>query len=69
MCILVSTNDKKRFSVTLTTAYVEALDRLVEVGIYLDHQDAIRDALRQLFQYHRIEPFSEKEAPATPPEP
>jgi len=67
MCILVSTNDKKRFSVTLTTAYVEALDRLVEVGIYLDHQDAIRDSLRQLFQFHRIEPFSEKE-PAAPSE-
>lgn len=65
---MVSANEKKRFSVTLTTAYVEALDRLVEVGIYLDHQDAIRDALRQLFQYHRIEPFAEKE-PAAPSEP
>jgi len=58
----VSDNDKKRFSVTLTTAYVRALDQLVEVGIYLDHQDAIRDALRKLFQYHGMEPFSEKVA-------
>ena len=68
MCLMVSTNEKKRFSVTLTTAYVEALDRLVEVGIYLDHQAAIRDALRRLFQYHRIEPFSDKE-PTAPAEP
>jgi len=65
----MSDADKKRFSVTLTTAYVEALDRLIEVGIYLDHQDAIRDALRRLFQYHGVEPFSERERPAAPSEP
>jgi len=50
-------SDKKRFSVTLTTAYVEALDGLVDVGVYLDLQDVIRDALRRLFRSHRIEPF------------
>ena len=65
---MVSDNEKKRFSVTLTTAYVRALDQLVEVGIYMDHQDAIRDALRRLFQYHGIEPFAEKE-PTAPSEP
>ena len=65
----MSDADKKRFSVTLTTAYVEALDRLIEVGIYLDHQDAIRDALRRLFQYHGVEPFSERERPAASSEP
>ena len=42
---------------TLTTAYVEALDRLIELGVYLDHQDAIRDGLRQLFRDHKLEPF------------
>ena len=65
---MVADNDKKRYSVTLTTAYVTALNQLIEVGIYMDHQDAIRDALRRLFQYHGIEPFSEKEAVA-PSEP
>jgi Arc/MetJ-type ribon-helix-helix transcriptional regulator len=65
---MVADNDKKRYSVTLTTAYVKALDQLIEVGIYMDHQDAIRDALRRLFQYHGIEPFSEKET-AAPSEP
>jgi Arc/MetJ-type ribon-helix-helix transcriptional regulator len=50
--------------VTLTAAYIGALDRLVEEGLYIDHQDAIRDALRRLYEYHGIEPFSEKtEAP------
>jgi len=49
--------DKKRFSVTLTTAYSEALDQLVEKGLYLDQQDAIRGSLRRLFRHHGIEPF------------
>jgi len=49
--------DKRRFSVTLTGPYIEALNRLVEKGLYLDHQDAIRDALRRLFKYHGIEPL------------
>jgi len=62
---LADNSDKKRFSVTLTTAYAKALDRLVEEGLYIDHQDAIRDALRRLFEYHGLEPFS-KEADAPP---
>jgi len=48
---------KKRFSVTLTNAYVEALNQLVEKGLYLDHQDGIRGSLRRLFRHHGIEPF------------
>jgi len=48
---------KRRFSLTLTKVYVEALDQLVEEGIYLEHQVAIRGALRRLFRYHKIEPF------------
>ncbi len=59
--------DKRRYSVTLTTAYVEALDQLVKVGIYLDYQDAIRDGLRRLFQYHGMEPFSKKPEAASEP--
>ena len=54
-------SDKKRYSVTLTTAYVEALDDLVEKGLYMDQQDAIRGALRRLFRNHGIEPFRSEE--------
>jgi len=50
-------NVKRRVSLTLTRVYVEALDQLVEEGIYLEHQVAIRAALRLLFRFHRIEPF------------
>jgi len=48
---------KKRFSVTLTGPYIERLDRLVDEGLYLDHQAGIRHALRRLFRFHGIEPL------------
>ena len=48
---------KRRYSLTLTKTYVRALNQLVEKGIYLTHQVAIRDALRRHFRYHKIEPF------------
>jgi len=53
----MSKNVKRRVTLTLTRSYVEALDQLVEEGIYLEHQVAIRDALRLLFRHHKIEPF------------
>ena len=48
---------KRRYSLTLTRVYVDALDQLVAEGIYLEHQVAIRDAMRLLFRFHKIEPF------------
>ena len=54
---MVDKSDKKRFSVTFTNAYVDALDSLVGKGIYMDHQASIRDAMRILFRLHGIEPF------------
>ncbi len=48
---------KKRLSLTLTEEFTRALDQLVEEGIYLEHQEAIRDALRILFRLQGIEPF------------
>ncbi len=50
-------NVKRRLSLTLTKVYVEALDRLVDEGLYLEPQVAIRSALRLLFRFHKIEPF------------
>jgi len=50
-------NEKKRFSVTLTGPYIDALDSLVKEGIYMDHQGGIRHALRRLFRFHGIEPL------------
>ena len=52
---------KRRFTLTLTKIYVEALDQLVEKGLYMEHQDAIRAALRVFFRLHGIEAFTYKE--------
>ncbi len=52
--------DKKRFSVTLTGRYKDALDSLVKKGLYLDHQDVIRSAMRHLFQHHGVKSFALK---------
>lgn len=57
---------RTRVSLTLTKVYVDALDQLVDVGIYMEHQAAIRDALRRLFRHHGIEPFTDKEAELEP---
>ena len=62
-------SSKKRISVTLTTVYLDALNQLVEEGIYLEHQVAIRDAMRLLFRHHRIAPFTEKEVEIEPEKP
>lgn len=48
---------KKRIGVTLTGPYLEALDRLVQEGVYADRGGAIKDALRRLFRHYGIEPF------------
>ena len=48
---------EKRISVTLTGPYLEALDRLVQEGVYADSAEAVRDALRRLFRHYGIEPF------------
>ncbi len=45
----------------LKRVYLEALDQLVEKGIYQNRQDMIRDALRRRFEHYGIEPFCELE--------
>lgn len=54
--------EKIRVSVTMTKTYLEALDGLVEQGIYLGRGDAILEALRSLFRGYGVEPFSKKVA-------
>ncbi len=48
---------KKEVELIVTGPYLRALDSLVEEGIYLKRQNAIRDALRLLFRHHEIAPF------------
>jgi len=49
---------KRRISVTLTEPYLEALNRLVEAGVYVDRGEAVKDALRRVFRHYGMKPFS-----------
>jgi len=50
---------KKEVRIKIPAPYLRELDHLVEKGIYMSCQDAIRAALRDLFREHEIEPFSD----------
>lgn len=52
--------EKIRVSVTMTKTYLDALDSLVEKGIYLGRGDAILEAVRNLLKGYGVEPFVEK---------
>jgi len=58
----MSATDKRRFSVTLTRAYWELMDRMVDEGIHFTHGAVILEALRRLFRSYGYPPFEEKEA-------
>ena len=45
---------KTRVAITLTEPYADRLDRLVLTGFYMERQDALREALRRLFEHHGI---------------
>jgi len=67
MCSILSDKaDRIRIGLTLTKIYVEALNYLVDEGIYMEHQEAIRGSLRRLFRHHGIEPFTDKGAEPDP---
>lgn len=49
---------KTRVSIQLTEPYIKCLNTLIEKGIFNERQDAMREALRSLFQKHGLEPFT-----------
>lgn len=48
---------KTRISVTLTRPYLDALDRLIQEGIYMSKGTIILEALRLHLRRLKIEPF------------
>lgn len=52
---------KKRVCLTLTEPYLDATERLVREGVYVDRAEVIKDALRRLFRHYGIEPFGAEE--------
>lgn len=53
----MSNKSKNRISVTMTRPYLEALDRLVEEGIYLSKGEVVLEALRVFLRERGMEPF------------
>ena len=52
---------RKRVSLTLTPVFIDRLDSFVKEGFYMERQEAIRDALRRLFELRGV-PFKNEEA-------
>lgn len=53
---------KKRVCATLTKPYLDAIEGLVQAGVYVDRAEIIKDALRRLFRHYGIEPFGAEES-------
>ena len=53
--------EKKRITVTMTKHYIDALDGIVEKGIYMTRSDVVLEILRRFFKSRGIEPFSSKD--------
>lgn len=51
---------KKRVCVTLTKPYLDAMERLIREGVYVDRAEVIKDALRHLFRHYEIEILGEE---------
>ena len=47
----------------MTEPYVEALDRLVDEGVYLGRGEIVLEALRIFLKEKGIDPFAEKKIP------
>lgn len=49
--------ERERIYLTLTRPYMDALNHLVNEGIYMERQTVLREALRRLFRSYGIHPF------------
>ena len=47
-------NKRKRVTIRLTKPYVDCINELIDIGIYNTTNEAIRTAIRMLFEHHGI---------------
>jgi len=45
---------RERITIRLTKRYMQLLNELIERGVYNSRNEAIRDALRLLFEHHGL---------------
>jgi len=53
-------NKRERITIRLTKRYLDLLNMLIEKGVYNSRNEAIRDALRILYEYHGLKVSPEK---------
>ena len=55
-------NKRERITIRLTKRYLELLNMLIEKGVYNSRNEAIRDALRILYEYHGLKVSPDKKS-------
>jgi len=53
-------NKRERITIRLTKRYLDLLNLLIERGVYNSRNEAIRDALRIMYEYHGLKVSPEK---------
>ena len=53
---------RERITIRLTRRYSQLLEELVEKGVYNSRNEAVRDALRLLFEHHGMKVLSRKKS-------
>ncbi len=53
-------NKRERITIRLTKRYLDLLNTLIEKGVYNSRNEAIRDALRIMYEYHGLKVIPDK---------
>ena len=61
-------NKRERITIRLTKRYLDLLNTLIEKGVYNSRNEAIRDALRIMYEYHGLKVVPEKKGVFKPKE-
>jgi Arc/MetJ-type ribon-helix-helix transcriptional regulator len=59
-------NKRERITIRLTKRYLDLLNLLIERGVYNSRNEAIRDALRIMYEYHGLKVSPEKKTSFEP---
>ena len=55
-------NKRERITIRLTKRYLDLLNLLIEKGVYNSRNEAIRDALRIMYEFHGLKVSPDKKA-------
>ena len=58
--LVSDSNKRERITIRLTKRYLDLLNMLIEKGVYNSRNEAIRDALRIMYEYHGLKVSPEK---------